>query len=375
MRIRSPALSSNGSNKKTKTRSWLSIVMHTLLGFSFIVSLIVLGLEGEKYIDAQRASKLASSFIKQQADPKSQQKPPSPHVTTSPADTSKFDALIKQQDPKSQQKPTQPPITTTSAVTNIVKEVTTATITSTTMSNNDKELQDTFDLNLKKFLKDKEKPPVEGVTPPNVDLDYGPNIYKIVHATSPWKIGLRQDLRVNVPRYIDTGSLSELAARASRRAAATASSNLHNVSSIYPSRALLEARAVLDKHPLFSSAYTQLQQNTYKKTKNLLPTLPEVMEFMSQQPVCQRHPIMLSMATVGDDLYAALIETFVYSMVKFNVSDCTLVICVTDPKCMKLCDDQHFPCYDYKSKQQPLPSVMEQIGEVKLFHVAQVGLN
>ena len=350
--------------------------MHTLLGFSFIVSLVVLGLEGEKYIDAQRASKLATSF-KQQADPKSKQQPSSSHITTTPSDTSKLATSIQQQtDPKLQQKPTLPPVTTTSSVTNIVKEVATATVAPTTMSKSEQALLDTFDVNLKKFVKEKRKPTAVESVIPNGDLDYGPNIYKIVHPLSPWKTGVRQDLRVHIPRYIDTGSLSELAARASRRSAAasvTASIHSNNGSTIYPSRALLEARAVLDKHPLFSSAYTTLLQNTYKKTKNLLPTLPEVMEFMSQQPVCKRHPIILSMATVGDDLYAALIETFVYSMVKFNVSDCTLVICVTDPKCIKLCDDQHFPCYNYQSKQQPLPSVMEQIGEVKLFHVAQVG--
>ena len=247
MRIRSPALSLNSSSKKEKKRSWLSIVMHTLLGLSFVVSMIVLGLEGEKYIDAQRASKLTSSN-KQQAEPKSQQKPPP--------------------------LPISPPITTTVAVTSIVKEVASATIAPTTISNNEKVLQATFDQNLKTFLKAQEKPPVEDINQ-GKDLDYGPNIHKIVHASSPWKTGVRQDLRVNIPRYIDTGSQSELAARASRRAAAaTATASLYpnNGSSVYPSRALREARAVLDKHPLFSSAYTKLLENTYNESTACLQT-------------------------------------------------------------------------------------------------------
>ena len=126
---------------------------------------------------------------------------------------------------------------------------------------------------------------------------------------------------------------------------------------------------VLERHPLFDPAFAALQQTALTTTKQPLG-LPDVMEYMSHRPECHRHPIITSMARVGDDLYAALIENFVYSMVKFNVSDCTLVICVTDPKCIKLCTDNRFPCYDYHSTVTPLPSVMEQIGEVKLKHVA-----
>eukprot|EP01034_Spumella_vulgaris_P027166 gene27166-33849_t len=75
------------------------------------------------------------------------------------------------------------------------------------------------------------------------------------------------------------------------------------------------------------------------------------------------------MATVHDDLYWQLIENFMYTMVKFNISACSIVICVSDPKCMKLCDEAHFPCYNYVEHVTPLPSVMEQIAAVKLLHV------
>jgi len=75
------------------------------------------------------------------------------------------------------------------------------------------------------------------------------------------------------------------------------------------------------------------------------------------------------MATVGDELYWQLIENFVYTMVKFNTSECSVVICVSDSNCMNKCKDSFFPCYDYQYAIRPLPSVMEQIAEVKLYHV------
>jgi hypothetical protein len=35
-------------------------------------------------------------------------------------------------------------------------------------------------------------------------------------------------------------------------------------------------------------------------------------------------------------------------MAKFNVSACTLMVCVSDPKCMQLCAAADFPCYDFQ---------------------------
>lgn len=42
------------------------------------------------------------------------------------------------------------------------------------------------------------------------------------------------------------------------------------------------------------------------------------------------------------------IENFVYTMAKFDVSSCTIMVCVSDPLCMKLCAESSFPCYDYQ---------------------------
>jgi hypothetical protein len=93
------------------------------------------------------------------------------------------------------------------------------------------------------------------------------------------------------------------------------------------------------------------------------------MVYLYNLPVCDNKPIFLSMATVHDELYWQLIENFVYSMVKFNTSDCSLVICVSDPNCMKLCNDFDFPCYNFQTEVSHKPHVMEQIAELKLHHI------
>jgi hypothetical protein len=57
------------------------------------------------------------------------------------------------------------------------------------------------------------------------------------------------------------------------------------------------------------------------------------------------------------------------SPARFHYSDCALLICVSDDKCLRQCAAFHFPCFDYRQPQRPLPSVMEQIGVVKLLHI------
>ena len=128
--------------------------------------------------------------------------------------------------------------------------------------------------------------------------------------------------------------------------------------------ALQEATRVLRAHPLL-----QPDSPVYRGNGENGASLEEAMVYVKSQPVCKNMPIFLTMATVGDDLYWQLIENFVFSMVKFEISDCSLVICVSDAKCMNLCRENSFPCFDYQSEKVPLPSVMEQIGEVKLFHI------
>lgn len=124
-------------------------------------------------------------------------------------------------------------------------------------------------------------------------------------------------------------------------------------------RALLNANKVLEKHPLY-------QNKAFDKYKH---SLEDVMYYIKNSPMCTQQPVYITLATVGDDLYWQLIENFVYSLVKFEVSECSLVVCVSDLKCMQMCDDAKFPCFNYASDEKPLPSVMEQIAQVKLLHV------
>lgn len=126
------------------------------------------------------------------------------------------------------------------------------------------------------------------------------------------------------------------------------------------SRELRKANEILRSHPLHGKPEWYDGQHS----------LEEVMVYIQNSPYCyQQKPVFLSMATVHDDLYWQLIENFVYTMVKFNTSQCSLVICVSDPNCMKMCGSSFFPCYNYMEEHKPLPSVMEQIAKVKLFYV------
>jgi len=120
-------------------------------------------------------------------------------------------------------------------------------------------------------------------------------------------------------------------------------------------RALTEANIILQKHILHNNKL--FDKHTHD--------LEDVMYYLKNSPECLHSPIYLTMATVHDDLYWQLIENFVYTLVKFEVVQCSLVICVSDLKCMKMCDEAYFPCYNYVARENPKPSVMEQIAQVQ----------
>ena len=80
------------------------------------------------------------------------------------------------------------------------------------------------------------------------------------------------------------------------------------------------------------------------------------------------------MANAISESYWEMIENYIYSMIKFELIHCSLMICVSDHQCMQLCNDKHFPCFDYQFKRvhperSTPPSVMEQIAELKLFNI------
>jgi hypothetical protein len=160
---------------------------------------------------------------------------------------------------------------------------------------------------------------------------------------------IRQDLRVILP------DLEYDALKVSREHNAKKISHIAGLPEAY-----IETVETLKHLPLFKY---------YDDNKLIYPTLHDTMFHLQNIDYCKDKPIFLSMASVGDDLYWQLIENYIYTMVKFRTIQCTLVICVSDKNCMKQCQDSYFPCYNFHSDVIPLPSVMEQIAEVKLYHV------
>lgn len=119
------------------------------------------------------------------------------------------------------------------------------------------------------------------------------------------------------------------------------------------------------------------------------PSLEDVLVYLHEHAACRDKPIFSTMANVGSDLYWQLIENFVYTMAKYGLTDCTLMICVSDPYCMELCRSSYFPCFDYQHQtiegmekpgnKNKLPGkwgqanpgrkvhTMEQIAQLKLY--------
>lgn len=125
---------------------------------------------------------------------------------------------------------------------------------------------------------------------------------------------------------------------------------------------LTETQRRLRRHPLYGS----------NLTSDEALSLEDVMELIKWSPACTMKPVFITLATAKTDLYWQLIENFVYTLAKFDQSDCALVICVSDGGCMRKCQEATFPCFNYESAARPLPSVMEQIAQVKLLHIPRV---
>ena len=72
-----------------------------------------------------------------------------------------------------------------------------------------------------------------------------------------------------------------------------------------------------------------------------------------------------------------MIENYIYTLVKFDLLHCAIMVCVSDLNCMRMCRENNFPCYDFNfARSNPdlppedaNPSVMEQIAYLKLYHI------
>lgn len=99
-----------------------------------------------------------------------------------------------------------------------------------------------------------------------------------------------------------------------------------------------------------------------------LYNISEYMRFLSLQPQCTNKPIFTTMARVKSKLYWELIENFFHTMHRFGHLDCAVMICISDPGCVKLCQSKGFPCYDYRHPNISVHT-MEQVATVKLYHI------
>ena len=95
-------------------------------------------------------------------------------------------------------------------------------------------------------------------------------------------------------------------------------------------------------------------------------SLVDIMKYLSTYSTCLDKPLFISMANtkVQSELYWQLIENFIYTMVKFSVSDCSIMICVNDINCMKGCQANGFPCWLYDHNEDV--SALEKIATLKL---------
>eukprot|EP00603_Paraphysomonas_imperforata_P006984 CAMPEP_0114436028 /NCGR_PEP_ID=MMETSP0103-20121206/13198_1 /TAXON_ID=37642 ORGANISM="Paraphysomonas imperforata, Strain PA2" /NCGR_SAMPLE_ID=MMETSP0103 /ASSEMBLY_ACC=CAM_ASM_000201 /LENGTH=643 /DNA_ID=CAMNT_0001606199 /DNA_START=165 /DNA_END=2092 /DNA_ORIENTATION=+ len=121
-------------------------------------------------------------------------------------------------------------------------------------------------------------------------------------------------------------------------------------------------------------AYIQKSKTTFQNhlghslMKQADLSLDDYMLKLSKQPQCATKPIFMSMARVSSDLYWHLIENFFYTMYYFDNLACTVMVCVSDPRCLQLCHENDFPCYnfEYENKQA---HTFEQVAAVKIRHV------
>ena len=113
----------------------------------------------------------------------------------------------------------------------------------------------------------------------------------------------------------------------------------------------------------------------FRRPKDVV-LLEDVLLFMQQTSLCRNSPIFVTMASVGSDLYWQMIENFMYTMQRFDILPCALMICVSDAICLQKCRENAFPCFDYQHESshegggvgEP-PHTMEQIAHLKLFHI------
>ena len=115
--------------------------------------------------------------------------------------------------------------------------------------------------------------------------------------------------------------------------------------------------AIIKQHPLFKIM-----------SKDPTAAIDDVLVEMQQFPKCVGRPIMITMAKIGTPLYWQLVENFIYSMTKFDIVECSLMVCIADPHCVELCQQSSFPCYHYDDLSGDI-SAFQKIANLKLYAI------
>ena len=160
----------------------------------------------------------------------------------------------------------------------------------------------------------------------------------------------------------------------------TSSSSLSSLSSLSSSSSSNTNELTIQPTTSFDvAAISTLSTASQKARKQLFnhplhqisnETLVNIMKYLSNHSSCVDKPLFISMANtkVQAELYWQLIENFIYTMVKFNLSDCSIMICVSDINCMKGCKENGFPCwlYNHNVESKNEVSALEKIATLKL---------
>jgi hypothetical protein len=156
--------------------------------------------------------------------------------------------------------------------------------------------------------------------------------------------------------------------------APSASPSATTNASLQPSDKILQ---LLLSHPLHQSSFHNL-------------SIEELLFQMHQRSECLGLPIFITMAKIASPIYAQLVENFQFTMLRYDLLRCSLLVCLNDLSCSQFCRQSSFPCYDYTQPQEvltpPIPSLcsplliatplllqslstFEQIAKLKLFDI------
>ena len=94
--------------------------------------------------------------------------------------------------------------------------------------------------------------------------------------------------------------------------------------------------------PFTNLTTSTLLAHPYFKLKQPL-ALHVYMQHLSKQKKCFHRPIIVSMAKVISPLYWQLIENFYSTMLRFDLYECAVMICISDAKCIDSCRKNHYP--------------------------------